>query len=105
MKVVVAAFNQEKALVGARDCETDGSFHSTSYLLPIVTPGTRDMVIVSDCNCACRGGDSRVTRDRLLSISFISFRVTFYVHFDCTNIQLSIIFYINCSLQMNSHNH
>ena len=37
MKSVVAAFNQEKALVGAfsvivkTDCGTDGSFHSTSY--------------------------------------------------------------------------
>ena len=35
MKVVVAAFNQEKALVGdsvivETDCETDGSLHSTS---------------------------------------------------------------------------
>ena len=36
MKAVVAAFNQEKALVGAFsvivkiDCETDGSFYSTS---------------------------------------------------------------------------
>ena len=35
MKAVVAAFNQEKALVGAfsvivkTDCETDGSLHST----------------------------------------------------------------------------
>ena len=35
MKAVVAAFNQEKALVGAfsvivkTDCETDGSFYST----------------------------------------------------------------------------
>ena len=37
--------------------------YSTSYLLRLVTPGTRDLVIVSDCNCACRGGDSRVTRD------------------------------------------
>ena len=36
MKVLVGAFNQEKALVGAfsvivkTDCETDGSFYSTS---------------------------------------------------------------------------
>ena len=36
MKAVVAAFNQEKALVGAfsvivkTDCETDGSFYSTT---------------------------------------------------------------------------
>ena len=36
MKAVVAAFNQEKALVGAfsvimeTDCETDGALHSTS---------------------------------------------------------------------------
>ena len=35
MKVLVGAFNQEKALVGTfsvivkTDCETDGSFHST----------------------------------------------------------------------------
>ena len=35
MKAVVAAFDQEKALVGAfsmivkNDCETDGSFYST----------------------------------------------------------------------------
>ena len=38
MKAVVAAFNQEKALVGAfsvivkTDCETDGTFYSTSNL-------------------------------------------------------------------------
>ena len=37
MKAVVAAFNQEEALVGAfsvivkTDFETDGSFHSTTY--------------------------------------------------------------------------
>ena len=37
MKAVVAAFNKEKALVGAfsvivkTDCETDGALHSTSY--------------------------------------------------------------------------
>ena len=36
MKVLVGAFNQEKALVGAfsvivkEDCETDGALHSTS---------------------------------------------------------------------------
>ena len=36
MKAVIAAFNQEKALVGAfsvivkTDCETDGALHSTS---------------------------------------------------------------------------
>ena len=36
MKALVGAFNQEKALVGAffvivkTDCETDGSFYSTS---------------------------------------------------------------------------
>ena len=39
MKAVVAAFNQEKALVGAvsvivkTGCETDGSFYSTTYHL------------------------------------------------------------------------
>ena len=38
MKALVAAFNQEKALVGAfsmivkTDCETDGSLHSTTYM-------------------------------------------------------------------------
>ena len=37
MKVLVAAFNQEKALVGAfsvivkTDCESNGSFYSTSH--------------------------------------------------------------------------
>ena len=37
VKVVVASFNQEKALVGAfsvivkTDCETDGSLYSTSH--------------------------------------------------------------------------
>ena len=37
MKALVGAFNQEKALVGAfsvivkTDCETDGSFYSTSH--------------------------------------------------------------------------
>ena len=37
MKALVGAFNQEKALVGAfsvivkTDCETNGSFYSTSY--------------------------------------------------------------------------
>ena len=36
-QTLVGAFNQEKALPGAfsiivkTDCETDGSFHSTSY--------------------------------------------------------------------------
>ena len=40
MKAVEAAFNQEKALVGAfsvivkTDCETDGSFYSTLGLYP-----------------------------------------------------------------------
>ena len=39
MKVLVGAFNQEKALVGAlsvivkTDCETDGSVHSTNLNL------------------------------------------------------------------------
>ena len=43
MKAVVAAFNQEKALVGAfsvivkTDCETDGSFYSTRRDPPRVT--------------------------------------------------------------------
>ena len=37
MKAVVAAFNEEKALVGAftvivkTDCETDGALHSTNF--------------------------------------------------------------------------
>ena len=55
MKALVGAFNQEKALVGAFSVivKTDGSFYTTIYLLPIVTPGTWDLVIVSDCNCAC----------------------------------------------------
>ena len=45
MTAVVVAFNQEKALVGAfsvimkTDCETDGSFYST----------TEDALIVSRC--------------------------------------------------------
>ena len=40
VKAVVAAFNQEKALVGAfsvlvkTGCETDGSFHSTNLDTP-----------------------------------------------------------------------
>ena len=40
MKAVVAAFNQEKALVGAfsviveTDCGTDGSFYSTTHNTP-----------------------------------------------------------------------
>ena len=42
MKALVGAFNQEKALVGAfsvivkTDCETDGSFYSTSIMFEIV---------------------------------------------------------------------
>ena len=42
MKAVVAAFNQEKALVGAfsmivkTDCETDGLFYSTSPLSSVL---------------------------------------------------------------------
>ena len=56
MKVVVAAFNQEKALVGAfsvivkTDCETDGSFYSTTHSDTQVSP--RSMladVFMSDC--------------------------------------------------------
>ena len=41
MKAVVAAFNQEKALVGAfsvivkTGCGTDGSFHSTNKILQL----------------------------------------------------------------------
>ena len=41
MKVLVGAFNQEKALVGAfsvivkTDCETDGSFYSTTLLFSV----------------------------------------------------------------------
>ena len=54
MKALVGAFNQEKALVGAfsvivkTDCETDGSFYSTTpdrphpggaLLAPLLVPG------------------------------------------------------------------
>ena len=45
MKAVVAAFNQEKALVGSfsvivkTDCETDGSFYSTTLFPLHCLPG------------------------------------------------------------------
>ena len=57
MKAVVAAFNQEKALVGAfsvlRDCEktgcgTDGALHSTS----VPTMAAQRLIKVT-----CRGGN------------------------------------------------
>ena len=59
MKAVVAAFNQEKALVGAfsvivkTGCGTDGSFYSTSFdhLIPrgggVILVGAMGVVICS----------------------------------------------------------
>ena len=57
VKVVVAAFNQEKALVGAfsvivkTDCGTDGSFYSTTQEVWLRPRGREASV-----RCARRGG-------------------------------------------------